>query len=535
MKLSNSGLRDRAAWTEKGYTLPDFDRAAMVKATKEDPIWIHFGSGNIFRAFPAVCQQTLLNEGLSERGIVVCEGYDDEIIPGVYDPFDNLSILAVLKPDGTMDKKIVASVAEAINISRESWPHLCALFSNPALQMASFTITEKGYAVKNAAGEYSPAVAADIELGPQHMPRTTVGQLAALLYCRFLQSKHPMAMVSMDNCSQNGAKLYAGIAAYAEGWIKKGLAEKGFADYISDPSYISFPWSMIDKITPRPDDKVRAALEADGLEKAETVITSKFTYIAPFVNAEEPQYLVIEDLFPNGRPPLEKAGVIFTDRDTVNKVEKMKVCTCLNPLHTALAVFGCLLSFNTIYEEIRDPQLSAMVNAIGYDEGMPVVVDPKIISPADFLREVIEVRLPNPFMPDTPQRIATDTSQKLPIRFGETIKAYMVRPDLDVQSLRIIPLVLAGWLRYMLGVNDEGEPFDISPDPLQNEVQSHLSGIKLGDRGPFMSKLEALLKNSTIFGIDLFEAGLAKRVESLFAELVSGPGAVRETLKKHLE
>ena len=145
------------------------------------------------------------------------------------------------------------------------------------------------------------------------------------------------------------------------------------------------------------------------------MITSKNTYVAPFVNAEEVQYLVIEDAFPNGRPALEKGGLIFTERETVDKVEKMKVCTCLNPLHTALAVFGCLLDYQLISKEMQNPQLKRLVEIIGYDEGLPVVVNPGIIDPKTFIDEVLNVRVPNPFMPDTPQRIATDTSQKLAI------------------------------------------------------------------------------------------------------------------------
>ena len=70
------------------------------------------------------------------------------------------------------------------------------------------------------------------------------------------------------------------------------------------------------------------------------MVTGKNTWIAPFVNSEECEYLVIEDSFPNGRPRLEESGIYMTDRDTVNKVEKMKVCTCLNPLHTAMSIMG---------------------------------------------------------------------------------------------------------------------------------------------------------------------------------------------------
>ena len=150
---------------------------------------------------------------------------------------------------------------------------------------------------------------------------------------------------------------------------------------------------------------------------------------------------------------------MFTDRETVDKVEKMKVCTCLNPLHTALAVFGCLLGYELISEEMKDETLRKLVEKIGYTEGLPVVVDPKIIAPKDFIDTVLNVRIPNPFMPDTPQRIATDTSQKLAIRFGETIKAYAASKELNVKDLTGIPLVFAGWLRYLTGIDDNGKKF----------------------------------------------------------------------------
>ena len=205
------------------------------------------------------------------------------------------------------------------------------------------------------------------------------------------------------------------------------LVEEGFLEYINNEEKVSFPWTMIDKITPRPSETVRDALTKIGFKNTEILQTTKNTYIAPFINAEAAQYLVVEDKFPNGRMPLEEAGVIFTDRETVNKVEKMKVCTCLNPLHTALAVYGCLLGYQLIAAEMQDKNLKTLVEKIGYEEGLPVVVDPGVIKPGDFIDEVIGERLPNPNIPDTPQRIATDTSQKVGIRFGETIKAYAAK------------------------------------------------------------------------------------------------------------
>ena len=217
----------------------------------------------------------------------------------------------------------------------------------------------------------------------------------------------------------------------------------------------------------------------------------------------------------------------------MDKVERMKVCTCLNPLHTALAVFGCLLGFNKIYKEMQDKDLHKLVETIGYKEGLPVVTDPGIIKPKDFIDAVVNVRVPNPFMPDMPQRIAMDTSQKLPIRFGETIKAYMASDRLDVNDLRLIPLVHAGWLRYLMAVDDEGKAFEPSSDPLLETAQGYVRDFKLGEK-PDTAKLEGLLRNKAIFGVDLVEAGLADKVCDYFIELTAGPGAVRATLHKYV-
>lgn len=303
---------------------------------------------------------------------------------------------------------------------------------------------------------------------------------------------------------------------------------------MNDTDKVSFPWSMIDKITPRPDENVKAMLEQDGFEDTELIITNRGTYTSPFVNSEETGYLVMEDAFPNGRPPLEKAGILFTDRETVDKVEKMKVCTCLNPLHTALAIYGCLLSYTSIHEEMEDPELSALIEKMCYEEGMPVVVDPGIIDPKDFAGAVLKLRLPNPFMPDSPQRIVTDTSQKLPIRFGETIKSYLADDGLQVDTLTLIPLVLAGWCRYLMGVDDDGNAFEQSADPRLDEVKKHVAGVVLGKKTDVHKVLEPILSDDTIFAVNLYEAGLGEKVEGMFAELTAGTGAVRATLKKYV-
>lgn len=535
MKLKLSELNS-AAWKAAGIGIPSFDRAAMIQRTKTSPRWIHFGAGNIFRAFPAAVLQTLLDAGEEDTGLIVAEGFDTEIIDRVYKPWDDLSLLVTLRGDGTVDKRVIASIAESLTMERSrtaDWQRLTEVFQSPSLQMASFTITEKGYQLQDASGRYFGQVETDLAAGPQ-AAESYMGKVAALCYARYQAGGRPLALVSMDNFSHNGDRLKDAVITFAERWAERDLADKGFLTWLQDPEKVSFPWTMIDKITPRPDAEIQAMLEADGLTDMEPVITERHTYIAPFVNAEECQYLVIEDWFPAGRPALDRGGMIFTDRATVDKVERMKVCTCLNPLHTALAVFGCLLSYEKISDEMQDPQLRRLVFDLGYKEGLPVVTDPGILDPEDFLNQVLTVRIPNPFMPDTPQRIATDTSQKISIRFGETIKAYLADPDRDAGTLTLIPLVLAGWLRYLLGVDDGGKPFTVSPDPLYEELKGQLSGIALGEGTDRASKAAPILRNEKIFGVDLFDAGLAEKVMAYFDEMTAGPGAVRTVLRKYV-
>ena len=536
MKLSYQGIQDKQGYAAAQVALPQYDWAKMAEKTAEKPVWVHFGAGNIFRGFIAGLQQRLLNAGLAESGIVAAETFDYDIIDKIYVPHDSMTLMVSLKADGSTQKEVIASIAKGIkaNCSDEAqWQQLTDVFTAPSLQMASFTITEKGYALRNMKGELMPVVVSDMENGPKQAHHA-MAVVAAMLYARYQAGAMPIAMVSMDNCSHNGEKLRASVMKIVAAWVKNGLVPADFEAYVNDEARVSFPWSMIDKITPRPAEIIEKQLMDAGFEDMQPVITSRNTYIAPFVNAEVPQYLVVEDRFPNGRPALDKAGVYLCDRKTVNDTERMKVTTCLNPLHTALAVYGCLLGYTSIAAEMKDAELVKLVKTIGYKEGLPVVTDPGIISPKAFIDEVVEQRLPNPFIPDTPQRIATDTSQKVGIRFGETIKSYMMSDTLNPANLTAIPLALAGWIRYLIGVDDNGAPMNVSSDPMLATLQAALEGVTLGQPDSVDGKLEGILGNASIFGVSLYTAGLADKVTADVKELLAGPGAVRATLKKHL-
>ena len=526
MKLTDilaEGLNPRE-WTDKGYELPKYDLKAVKEKTFNEPTWVHFGAGNIFRAFTAAVLNDVLNSGKYDRGIVVAETFDYEIIDKAYAPYENLSLLVSLKSTGDIEKKVIGSVTESLKADygfEADWARLVSIFRNPSLQMISFTITEKGYGV-------APH---DLERGMK--PVLAMGKVAVLLYERFLAGQLPLTIQSMDNCSHNGDKVKAGVLAYVNKWVSDGLVPAEFLAYVQDETKVTFPWAMIDKITPRPHSLVQEMLAADGFEDNYTIETERHSFTAPFVNAEETQYLVIEDNYTNGRPPLDLGGVLYTERETVDKVETMKVTTCLNPLHTAMSIYGCMLGYDLISAEMKDEDIRSFIQKIGYIEAMPVVTDPGVLNPYEFIGAVLNRRLPNPFMPDAPQRIAMDTSQKLGIRFGETLKKYIER-GLDKSNLVLIPLVLAGYARYLKGINDAGEAFEPSPDPMLAELQAIVAPLEVKEGQQDFSCLKNLYSRADVFGLDLYEAGLGEQIEGMVAELYAGPGAVRRTLHKYV-
>ena len=536
MKLSLEGISNREVWKNANITLPSYDYCQIRKNSLATPVWLHFGIGNIFRIFIGSIADQLLANGELASGISCAEAYDFEVVDKIYNPYDNLMLSVILNSDGTTNKRVLAPFSEAIKAAPsypKDWERLKDIFKSKSLQLVSFTITEKGYALTGANGSYFPIIKQDFESGPRS-PHTAMTILTAMLYERFLNGKYPLALVSMDNCAHNGQRLQNAVICIAKEWAHRGLVKEGFEEYLTDPSRITFPWTMIDKITPRPNPSVAKSLSDLGVENMNIVTTDKHTFIAPFGNAERAQYLVIEDSFPNGRPPLENAGVYMTDRETVNRSERMKVCTCLNPIHTALCTYDCMLGYKLFADGMHDKELSKLAHLIGYDEGLKVVTDPGILSPKAFLDEVINERMSNPYLGDTSQRIAVDISQMVGIRFGETIKSYMTKYG-TARNLVGIPLAIAGWLRYLLEIDDNGEHFDLAPDPMIPELQSQMNGIVFGHPESTVEKLRPILSNTNIFGVNLYKAGIGNLIEEMFRQEIDGKGAVRNTLKQYLK
>lgn len=536
MKLTLNGIRDTAPWQAAGVILPGYDAAEAQRRAVQAPRWVHFGIGNIFRVFLGGIADGLLEKGLLDRGITCVETFDFEVVDRIYRPWDNLGISVILEPDGTREVRVLGSLAEAVKAQHTDcaqWERLKAVFRSEDLQIVSFTITEKGYALKDASGSWLSGALQDIESGPKQ-PTGAMGIVTAMLWERFQSGGIPTALVSMDNCAKNGLLLRDAVLTIADAWLERGFVTEEFTRWLRDEHKIAFNSTMIDKITPRPSPDIAEDLANLGIEGMEPVVTGKRTYIAPFVNAERPQYLVIEDRFPNGRPALEQGfGVYMGDFDTVCKAERMKVTVCLNPAHTAVGPLGVVLGHERFADMLREePVTLRMAKKVIYTEGMPVVPDPGILSPKAFADEVFR-RFLNVYLGDTNLRLATDASQGLAVRFGETIRSYVQR-DGSAAQLTAIPLGIAGFFRYLLGVDDKNNAYELAPDPLAEEIHGALHDVVLGQPESYRGQLAPYLHSRMLFSIDLYTAGLGEKIEAMFTEMIAHPGAALETIGKYI-
>ncbi len=267
LALTLKGTEPRSLWDDAGIALPAYDVRQSAEKARRAPRWVHFGVGNIFRVFIAGIADALLRAGTLDRGVTCVETYDAEIVRRVYDPFDNLILSVILNRDGTKELRVLGSAAEAVVADfrdEASLRRMKEIFTSRELQIVSFTVTEKGYAVRDPDGAYLAQVARDIENGPERAV-SVPAIVAAMLLARFSAGRLPVALVSMDNCARNGDHLRDAVLAVAREWQKHGFVGDDFLAYLSDPSATAFPCTMIDKITPRPAQAVADALTALGV------------------------------------------------------------------------------------------------------------------------------------------------------------------------------------------------------------------------------------------------------------------------------
>jgi len=552
--LTREGLQDEAWQRIKADVSVKTGLDEMVAHTKQVPQWAHIAPSNLFVAEVAPIAQQL---GL---GIVGLETHDPQIVDEIYTYHGNLRLRVVMPPKGDNIIQVIGSVADVAYTDPSriaGWRAALNYAKARSLQLVSITCTEKGYNIENQ------LAAGDMEMGPDKIghPSHVMAKVAAMAYERFCYTKDaPISFVSLDNCSQNGERLRDSVLKIARAWDKAGLLEGDFVGYLESDK-VGFPLTMIDRITPRPSEAVLHQLTEMGIQDLRLIHTQRDTWAASFVNTELVSYLVIQDLFPNGRPRFEDADlkpcnrvIMAPDAAIVDLVEKMKVGACLNPLHTTLATSGVILGYDSIARMMDDNVLNTWVKRQGYEEALPKVKDPGILVPKTFLDQVVTSRLTNAQLGDTPQRIATDTSQKIAPRYGGTIMAYGV----DAGRLTFIPLAIAMWCRYLAGAY-EGEK-DGKGNPVYYGVADNMQLVKLSTDGgaentnlvrlaQYTSKLDSrkqlteqmvhealqpILSDEKICGSNLYSNGVAQKVEIMVFEMLQGQGTVRRTIERYV-
>ena len=215
--------KNSEAWEKAGITLPGYDVEAVSEKAKRRTWCGYISESEIFSVYLSVVLLTAFwKKGVLNRGITCIETFDYDVVDKIYDPYDNLGLSVILHGDGTREYKVIGALAEAVKAQSSDpahWNRLKEIFTSKSLQMVSFTITEKGYALQKADGTWFPFVEADIKNGPDKATGA-MAVLVAMLYERYKAGRYPIALVSMDNCSRNGAKLRESVLTMTEEWKK---------------------------------------------------------------------------------------------------------------------------------------------------------------------------------------------------------------------------------------------------------------------------------------------------------------------------
>lgn len=511
-------LTNSKFWEGKKVELPKFARDRLpVKS-------ICFSAGKMAYGHTGDIMQDLLNEDPEIGAMIGVETFAPKYVTELAASNFLMTQLIFENEKGVVIPKIIGAIDNVLlvdgNANSLSWAKLLELARDPQVQFATINAPEGAYGVSYTGGEFAepiyPAVKQDMEEGTVN---SDPAKWTAFARERF-KAGLKFAMVSCTNFSGNGHYMAATVKMMAKAWEQKGFAPKGFIDYLSDPGRFAFPNCMIDRIAVPPDQETANVLEELGI-KSNLVVTEKARYWA------------VEDIFPAGRPPFEKVdGVFMEDNyEEIKKYEDMKL-RILNMSHSVIAGIGVLLGYRGpygIYRAMQDPELTTLIKKI-ISFVIQTVDRPKKLDPRSFAQATFE-RLNNPNIPDDPMRIALNGSAKMLPRFMDTYFAAREK-GFSEDELDPVLLPVAGFLRYTLGIDDQGEKYSLEDDPRKELLVSCGQAAKLG-QADSVSAFKELIVLPDVMGKNLYAYGTTgERLEKMVGKMLSHPGAVREILQE---
>ncbi len=266
------------------------------------------------------------------------------------------------------------------------------------------------------------------------MPRTTFGLITEALRRRREHGLAPFTVVSCDNLQDNGRLTRRVFTAFAR------LRDPELGDWVSRA--VSFPNSMVDRITPVTTDADRAEVaERFGIEDRWPVVCEPYTQ------------WVLEDAFTAGRPPYEQAGVQLVDQ--VEPYELMKL-RLLNGSHQAMCYFAYLSGYRLVHEAAQDPLFQAFLLGYMNQEATPTLAPVPGVDLDGYKHTLIE-RFSNPQVRDTIARLCAQSSDRIPKWLLPVVRQQLANGG----EIRRSAAVVASWARYAEGVDEQGEPIEV--------------------------------------------------------------------------
>ena len=448
-------------------TLPTYDRSKLV------PRIVHLGFGAFHRAHQAVYADILAAEHGSDWGYTEVNLIGGEQQIADLNHQDNLYTVAEMSADA-WTARVVGVVKEALHAQVDGLETVLAKMCEPQVAIVSLTITEKGYCHSPATGQLMldhPFIVADLQ--NPHQPKSAPGVIVEALARRKAAGLPAFSVMSCDNMPENGHVMRNVVCAYAR------AVDAGLADWIE--SHVTFPSTMVDRIVP--------AVTPETLDKIEQLTGVR----DPAGVACEPfRQWVIEDNFVAGRPEWEKAGAELVS--DVIPFEEMKL-RMLNGSHSFLAYLGYLAGYQHINDCMGDENYRRAAHDLMLKEQAPTlkVQNVDLARYADLLIE----RYTNPALRHRTWQIAMDGSQKLPQRMLDSVRWHLA----DNSSFALLALGVAGWMRYVGGVDEQGNAIEVC-DPLLPVIQAAVQQSEEGE-----SRVKALLAIEAIFGKDLPQEG----------------------------
>jgi fructuronate reductase/mannitol 2-dehydrogenase len=396
-------------------TVPTYDRAALTPAV------VHFSVGGFHRAHQLTYFDDLAQHGHSAGWGVVGVGLRHRSMQDALAPQDYLYTVVERSPDG--ERARVVGVMTDYLFAPDAPEAVLDRLTDPRTRMVTMTITGAGYHLDPHTGALDlacPDLQRDLD-DPQR-PCTAFGYIVEALDRRRRAGTPPFTVVSCDNMHRNGDATRAAVVGLAR------QRDEVLARWITDR--VSFPSSMVDRITPQTTDEERAEVARRyGVDDRWPVITEPFS-----------QWF-IEDDFCNGRPPLDAVGVRFVP--DVAPYELMKT-RLLNASHSALGYLGTLAGYARIDELMGEQLFATYAARLMDDEVTPLLPQPDGVDLAEYKALLLQ-RFTNPAIGDRLHRLC---------RRGSTKVAHHVLPSLLETLDRggrapLLTFAVAGWIRYL--------------------------------------------------------------------------------------